>query len=109
MTFCVGRSLLINNIDKFHGFPRQQKSFGGNPEKQLACEVGWGIANFCIKGLKAIGSPGKKIAAPAVFLDLSEGLLGSAHGPVRQGIRYIADDTVLVTFAKTKVTRPPRL
>jgi len=47
----------------------QQKSFGKNPEKQQAREVAWGIGTFCIQGLDAIGSPGKKIPAPAVFPD----------------------------------------
>jgi hypothetical protein len=64
----------------------QQKSFGKNPEKQQACETAWGIGNgeallsalkktiqptktFCIQGLDAIGSSGKKIPAPAVFSD----------------------------------------
>jgi hypothetical protein len=72
LTFCLGRMHRFTHemIDKFQGFPCQQKSFGRNPEKQQACEVGWGIANFCIKGIKAKGSAGKKIAAPAVFVDL---------------------------------------
>jgi hypothetical protein len=48
---------------------RQQKNFGKNPEKHQDCEVGWGIGNFCIQGIEAIGSQSKKIPAPAVFLD----------------------------------------
>jgi len=61
-----------------------------------------GIATFCVHGNKATGWPGKKIAACGFSGFLRE-------GPVWQRIRQPADDTVLVTFAKTKVTKPLRL
>jgi len=50
-------------------FSCQQKSFGKNPEKQQAREVARGIGTFCMQGIKATGSTGKKIPAQAVFPD----------------------------------------